>query len=84
VAMGALLNPEILTIGFVRRFAGYKRPALIFHDVDRLKRIVGDPWRRSRSYLPASHIQQIRRRSHPCTAFAPWPLIVISRARLPL
>ncbi len=45
VAMGALLHPEILTIGFVRRFAGYKRPALIFHDVDRLKRIVGDPWR---------------------------------------
>jgi starch phosphorylase len=45
VAMGALLHPEVLTIGFVRRFAGYKRPALIFHDLDRLKRIVSDPWR---------------------------------------
>ena len=45
VAMGALLHPEVLTIGFVRRFAGYKRPALIFDDLDRLKRIVSDPWR---------------------------------------
>jgi starch phosphorylase len=45
VAMGALLHPEVLTIGFVRRFAEYKRPALVFHDVERLKRIVGDPWR---------------------------------------
>jgi glycogen phosphorylase len=45
VAMGALLHPEVLTIGFVRRFAEYKRPALIFHDVERLKHIVGDPWR---------------------------------------
>jgi starch phosphorylase len=44
VAMGALLHPEILTIGFARRFAEYKRPALVFYDIERLKRIVGDPW----------------------------------------
>jgi starch phosphorylase len=45
LAMGALLHPEVLTIGFVRRFAEYKRPALIFQDIERLKRIVKDRWR---------------------------------------
>ncbi len=44
LAMGALLDPEVLTIGFVRRFTEYKRPALIFHDIERLKRIVSDTW----------------------------------------
>ena len=44
LAMGALLHPEVLTVGFVRRFAEYKRPALIFRDVERLKRIVKDRW----------------------------------------
>jgi len=45
MAMGSLLDPEVLTIGFVRRFAAYKRPQLIFHDIKRLKRIVTDRWR---------------------------------------
>jgi starch phosphorylase len=45
LAMGALLDPEALTIGFVRRFAEYKRPALVFHDIERLKQIVKDRWR---------------------------------------
>jgi len=40
VAAGTLLGPEALTIGFARRFAGYKRPELIFHDADRLARIL--------------------------------------------
>ena len=44
LAMGALLDPNVLTIGFVRRFAAYKRPELIFYDVERLKRIVTDRW----------------------------------------
>ncbi len=44
MAMGALLDHDVLTIGFVRRFTEYKRPALIFHDVERLKRIVKDQW----------------------------------------
>lgn len=44
LAMGALLDPTVLTIGFVRRFAAYKRPGLIFHDVERLRRIVTDTW----------------------------------------
>jgi len=45
LAMGALLHPEVLTVGFVRRFAEYKRPSLIFRDVERLKRLVKDRWR---------------------------------------
>ncbi len=36
------LDPEALTIGFARRFATYKRAALIFTDVDRLARLVHD------------------------------------------
>lgn len=44
LAMGSLLDQDTLTIGFVRRFAAYKRPELIFHDVARLKRIVTDRW----------------------------------------
>ena len=31
---------EVLTIGFARRFAAYKRAGLIFQDLDRLKKIV--------------------------------------------
>ncbi len=34
------LSPDHLTLGFARRFATYKRAALIFRDVERLKRIV--------------------------------------------
>jgi starch phosphorylase len=40
VAAGTLLESETLTIGFARRFAGYKRPELIFHDSERLARIL--------------------------------------------
>ncbi|MFN8060665.1 MAG: alpha-glucan family phosphorylase [Vicinamibacterales bacterium] len=40
IAAGVLLDPNALTIGFARRFATYKRSALIFHDPDRLARIL--------------------------------------------
>jgi starch phosphorylase len=40
VAGGTLLAPEALTIGFARRFTGYKRPELIFHDPERLAGIL--------------------------------------------
>ena len=43
--MGALLDHDALTIGFVRRFAAYKRPNLIFRDIGRLKRLVNDEFR---------------------------------------
>ncbi|MDX1390080.1 MAG: alpha-glucan family phosphorylase, partial [Acidobacteriota bacterium] len=35
-----LLDPEALTIGFARRFATYKRAALIFRDAERLRQIL--------------------------------------------
>ena len=44
LSMGALINPDVLTIGFVRRFTEYKRPALIFSDIERFKQIVNDRW----------------------------------------
>lgn len=37
LAMGGLLDPEVLTIGFCRRFTGYKRAGLILSDTERLK-----------------------------------------------
>jgi starch phosphorylase len=40
VAAGTLLEPGTLTLGFARRFTGYKRPELIFHDPERLARIL--------------------------------------------
>ena len=40
-----LFDPQILTIGFARRFATYKRATLIFSDLDRLAEIVNDPQR---------------------------------------
>ena len=36
VAGGTLLDPAALTIGFARRFTGYKRPDLIFRNLQRL------------------------------------------------
>jgi starch phosphorylase len=45
VAGGVLLDPYALTIGFARRFATYKRAALMLRDVRRLVRLVNDPAR---------------------------------------
>jgi starch phosphorylase len=44
VAGGVMLDPIILTLGFARRFATYKRADLIFHDLERLKKILLNPW----------------------------------------
>jgi starch phosphorylase len=41
VAAGPMLDPEAFTIGYARRFTAYKRPELIFHDAERLARILG-------------------------------------------
>jgi starch phosphorylase len=40
-----MLDPNILTIGFARRFATYKRADLILTDLDRLDKIVNHPER---------------------------------------
>jgi len=45
VAAGPFLDPDVLTVGFARRFATYKRATLLFHDVDRLARLLTDPER---------------------------------------
>ena len=37
------LRDDVLTIGFARRFATYKRATLLFSDLDRLDRIVNNP-----------------------------------------
>ncbi len=39
-ALEAALDPEVLTIGFARRFATYKRAGLLFSDVERLARLL--------------------------------------------
>jgi starch phosphorylase len=39
---GRSLDPDVLTIGFARRFATYKRANLIFHDADRLRALLSD------------------------------------------
>ncbi|MFW5908199.1 MAG: alpha-glucan family phosphorylase [Desulfosalsimonas sp.] len=44
-AMGTMLDPSVLTLGFARRFTGYKRPDLIFTDLERLKKMLHHPWR---------------------------------------
>lgn len=41
-AANRLLDPDILTIGFARRFATYKRGALLFRDRERLQRLLTD------------------------------------------
>jgi glycogen phosphorylase len=38
-----VLNPDVLTIGFARRFATYKRATMIFQDRERLAKLLNDP-----------------------------------------
>ncbi|GAA0832543.1 alpha-glucan family phosphorylase [Marinomonas arenicola] len=40
-----LFDPKVLTLGFARRFATYKRPNLLLHDPARLLRILTNPER---------------------------------------
>ncbi len=39
-APGEHLDPNVLTLGFARRFTAYKRPNLLLHDAERLTRIL--------------------------------------------
>ncbi len=57
VASGVLIDPYVLTIGFARRFAPYKRANLVFRDVERLMHIINDP------YMPVQII--FAGKSHP-------------------
>ncbi len=47
----ARLDPGVLTLGFARRFATYKRPNLLLHDPARLLRILQAPGRRAQLVL---------------------------------
>jgi starch phosphorylase len=40
-----LFDPNVLTLGFARRFATYKRPNLLLHDPERLTRMLTNPRR---------------------------------------
>jgi starch phosphorylase len=40
-----LLDPFVLTLGFARRFATYKRPNLLLRDPERLRRLLTNPQR---------------------------------------
>jgi starch phosphorylase len=42
---GSIFDENVLTLGFARRFATYKRPNLLLHDPDRLIRLLADPHR---------------------------------------
>lgn len=44
-AVDELLKPDVLTIGFARRFATYKRATLLFQDPERLARLLNNPQR---------------------------------------
>jgi starch phosphorylase len=73
VAAGTLLDPNALTLGFARRFTGYKRPELIFHNPERLRAILNQSRRPvqiifSGKAHPADemgkhHLQQVYRRA---------------------
>jgi starch phosphorylase len=43
VTAGPYLESDALTLGFARRFATYKRATLLFHDQDRLARLLNNP-----------------------------------------
>ena len=45
-AAKTLFDPSVLTLGFARRFATYKRPNLLLHDPERLLRLLTNPQRR--------------------------------------
>jgi starch phosphorylase len=46
-----LFDPDVLTLGFARRFATYKRPNLLLHDPARLLHLLSDPARPVRLIL---------------------------------
>ena len=43
--VNSILDPEILTVGFARRFATYKRGSLLFTQPERLLKLINDPER---------------------------------------
>jgi len=52
---GMRLDPKVMTIGFARRAAEYKRHDLLFHDLERLKLIVQRGWQLQIIYGGKAH-----------------------------
>lgn len=52
---GIIFDPEILTIGFARRSANYKRATLLLRDVERLKRIASQSGQLQIVYAGKAH-----------------------------
>ena len=52
---GVKLDPEVFTVGFARRAAGYKRADLLLSDLDRLKRIAAGVGRFQVVYAGKAH-----------------------------
>ena len=46
-----VLDPSVLTIGFARRFATYKRATLFLHDLDRIRQILLDQGRSGKKHM---------------------------------
>ena len=59
--MHDVLDPDVLTLGFARRFATYKRATLLFRDVARLKRLLNMPKCRFRLSSRARRIRKTTR-----------------------
>ena len=52
---GAEMEDNVLTIGFARRATTYKRPDLLFHDLERLRRISADTGKIQVIYAGKAH-----------------------------
>jgi starch phosphorylase len=61
-----ILDPGILTLGFARRFASYKRPNLLLHDPERLVRILTNHERPAQLVLAG--------KAHPADGTGQWML----------
>lgn len=55
--VGESLDPDVFTIGFARRAATYKRGNLLFHDIERLKRIAAEVGQFQVLYAGKAHPQ---------------------------
>jgi starch phosphorylase len=75
-AADALLNPDVLTVGFARRMATYKRLSLIVHDPARMVRLISDAERPLQFVLAG--------KAHPFDNEAKRTLQELARVRQPV
>jgi starch phosphorylase len=75
-AANTLLDPDVLTIGFARRMATYKRLSLIVHDPARMVRLISDPNRPVQFVLAG--------KAHPFDNEAKRTLQELARVRQPV